>query len=187
VGKAVASPPPTLKPPTPKTTATQTASDATPKKMSKEEIDAAYDALLAEGEALLAEIEAETTDEDRIRRIPRAWHEAVKEQNTSKLLELCAPNAVFLSSTYGRMKPSGVCAEYKKAFDMGIRIEGESDVWDVKVEGDMGYYWAEMTTKATVGSATGSPIVKKYYTTTVVKQVEKHKWVIVHDVLLERK
>ena len=107
-----------------------------------------------------------TDDERSIRDLLATWFEATKSGDTDAVLSLMTDDAVFMVP--GR-EPFGKEAFQRTSDDMkGARIDGTSDIRELRVLGD----WAFMRTHITVTMTPteGAPVTRSGYTLTILRK-----------------
>jgi uncharacterized protein (TIGR02246 family) len=85
-----------------------------------------------------------TDDERAIRELVSTWMEASQRGDTARVLELMAPDAVFLGAGRPPMRGRDAFAAASRAMQ-GARMEGGVDVQEVAVFGDWAYCWNQIT------------------------------------------
>lgn len=119
-------------------------------------------------------------DEQEIRQLVTTWMEASKAGDTDTVLSLMADDVVFLTAARPPMigKAAFAAAMLPPAGDAAPKVDGHSEIQEVKVLGD----WAFMRTKlsVTVTPPGGAPMTRAGYTLTVV-QKQHGRWVLARD------
>ncbi len=117
-----------------------------------------------------------TDDERAIRDLVDTWMSASKAGDTQTVLSLMTEDVVFM--TPGR-EPFGKEAFAQQSKEMqGAKIEGQSDVREVKVLGDWAYLRNRL--EVTVTPADGKPVRRKGWTLTILRKVDG-KWLLSRD------
>jgi uncharacterized protein (TIGR02246 family) len=118
-------------------------------------------------------------DEQAIRDLVATWMRATLAGDLSQVLKLMADDVVFL--TPGR-EPFGR-REFAAGFEgmqSQVRIDGNSEIQEVRVSGDMAYCWSKLTINVTslVGGETKQ---RKGYALSVLRKKPDGNWVIARD------
>lgn len=119
-------------------------------------------------------------DEQEIRRLVAHWMAASKAGDTQKVLSLMADDAVFLMPGQPPMSKAGFeNAMQAQAADDAPKIDGVSDIQEIKILGDWAFMWARLMVVATPPNG-AKPITRAGHTLTIL---HKHngKWVIARD------
>lgn len=119
-----------------------------------------------------------TEDERAIREVIATWLRASAEGDTAKVLSLMAEDVVFLVPGH---RPFG-----KEAFARGqqglgqFRIDGKSEVREIRVSGDWAYCWTDLTVVMT--PVDGGPAVRRSGNTlSIFQRLSDGKWVLARD------
>ena len=118
-----------------------------------------------------------TEDERAIRELVATWMSASKAGDTATVLSLIADDAVFM--VVGQ-EPFGKDAF--RAASQGqkdLRIDGTSDIREIKVLGD--WAWLRNYLTVTVTPPGGEPVRRAGWTLTILRKTEAGKWVLVRD------
>ncbi len=122
----------------------------------------------------------ETVDESAIRKVIETWHRATADGDLPTVLGLIAEDAVFLAPgrppTRGRASFAQRLTEALKA--QTIRSSGE--VREVRVSGDLGYCWAELTVIATPLDGSAATL-RKGPALSVFRKESSGAWVLIRD------
>jgi uncharacterized protein (TIGR02246 family) len=122
----------------------------------------------------------ETTDETAIRKAVESWHRATADADLPTVLGLIAEDAVFLAPgrppVRGRARFAQQLTEVLKA--QTIRSSGE--VREVRVSGDLGYCWAELTVTATPLDG-GAAKQQKGPALSIFRKESNGVWVLIRD------
>ena len=118
-----------------------------------------------------------TADERAIRDVVATWMEATRNGDAATVLSLMTDDVVFL--TPGR-DPFGK-KEFAASFaaQMGTRVDGQSDVREVKVEGDRAF--ARAFLKVSMTPAGGSPVRREGWTLTIFEKGDDRRWRVARD------
>ena len=118
-----------------------------------------------------------TDDERAIRDLVARWFDASKNGDTATVLSLMSDDAVFMVP--GR-EPFGKEAFQHTSDQMrGVRIDGTSDIRELRVLGD----WAYMRTRATVTMTLpdGAAVTRSGYTLTLLRKEPDGQWRLARD------
>src|SRR5262245_25105034 len=118
-------------------------------------------------------------DEQAIRDLVATWMRASLAGDISQVLKLMADDVVFL--TPGRE------AFGRKEFEAGfkgmqsqVRVDGNNDIQEIRVSGDMAYCWSKLTVNITPLSG-GEPKQRKGYALSILRKKSDGAWVIARD------
>ena len=118
-----------------------------------------------------------TEDERAIRALVQRWMDATAAGDSASVLDLMTDDVVFMVP--GR-EPFG-----KEAFanaaqaQQSQKIDGKSDVVEVKVLGDWAYLRNHL--KITVTPETGAAVRREGYTLTILRKGDDGKWRLARD------
>ena len=118
-----------------------------------------------------------TEDERAIRALVQRWMDATAAGDSASVLDLMTDDVVFMVP--GR-EPFG-----KEAFanaaqaQQSQKIDGKSDVVEVKVLGDWAYLRNHLT--ITVTPETGAAVRREGYTLTILRKGDDGKWRLARD------
>jgi uncharacterized protein (TIGR02246 family) len=96
-------------------------------------------------------------DEQRIRALVATWMQATAAGDLPRVLELMADDVVFLGTGRPPMRGKESFAAASRALQSRGRIEGTSDIQEVRVFGDWAYCWNHVTVTM-YPSAGGDPV-----------------------------
>jgi uncharacterized protein (TIGR02246 family) len=119
-----------------------------------------------------------TADERAIRDLVATWMEATRKGDAATVLSLMTEDVVFL--TPGR-EPFGK-KEFAASFaaQKGMKIDGQSDVREVRVEGDRAF--ALTFLKVTSTAPGGAPVRREGWTLSIFeKGDDDRKWRLARD------
>ena len=118
-------------------------------------------------------------DEQTIHDLITTWMRATLAGDLSQVLKLMADDVVFL--TPGR-EPFGR-REFAAGFEgmqSQVRIDGRSEIQEVRVSGDMAYCWSKLTIN--INSLIGGEAKqRKGYALSVLRKKPDGNWVIARD------
>ena len=119
----------------------------------------------------------DSNDERAIRDLVATWMEASRAGDTAKVLSLMADDVVF--QVPGR-EPFGKAAFAAMAQGMtGVRIEGSSDIRELRVLGDWAYLRNHIT--ITVTPPGGKPVKRAGTTLTILRKETDGRWLLARD------
>ena len=119
-------------------------------------------------------------DEQAIRQLIDSWLAATRDGNVDKVLELMAPDAVFL-------QPGQPPMEGREAFARGLRgalgdntIESVSEIDEIAVSGDMAYCRTRLS--VTIVSKHGKlPLQRTGHTLSILRKGADGRWLLTRD------
>ena len=116
-------------------------------------------------------------DEQAIRNLVQKWMDASRAGDNATVLSLMSDDVVFMVP--GR-EPFGKDA-FKATSEMmkGVRIDGSSDIKEIKVLGDFAWLRNHLTVRVTPPN--GATVVRSGYTLTILQKNSSGSWVIVRD------
>lgn len=118
-----------------------------------------------------------TDDERAIRDLIATWMEASTTGDTAKVLSLMADDVIF--QTPGR-EPFGKEAFAAASESMkGLRIDGASEIRELRVLGDWAYLRNHITMSVTPPG--GKPMKRAGYTLTILRKEPDGRWLLVRD------
>jgi uncharacterized protein (TIGR02246 family) len=120
---------------------------------------------------------ATENDERAIRDLVATWMAASRAGDTAKVLSLMADDVVF--QVPGR-EPFGKEAFAAMSEGMkGVRMEGSSDIRELRVLGDWAYLRNHIT--ITVAPPGGKPVKRAGYTLTILHKQTNGQWLLARD------
>ena len=116
-------------------------------------------------------------DERAIRDLVATWMDASRAGDTAKVLSLMADDVIF--QVPGR-EPFGKEAFASMSEGMkGVRMEGSSDIRELRVLGDWAYLRNHIA--ITVTPPGGKPIKRAGYTLTILRKEANGQWLLARD------
>ena len=118
-----------------------------------------------------------TDDERAIRQLVETWMTASRAGDTATVLSLMADDAIFMVPG---QEPFGKAAFAAAATAMqGFRIDGRSDIQEIRVLGD----WAYMRNRleVTVTASAGAATRRAGYTLTILRKEADGRWRLARD------
>ena len=121
--------------------------------------------------------ESTANDERAIRELVATWMEASRAGDTAKVLSLMADDVIF--QVPGR-EPFGKEAFANMSAGMkGVRMEGSSDIRELRVLGDWAYLRNHIA--LTVTPPGGKPIKRAGTTLTILRKQANGQWLLSRD------
>src|SRR5438477_6821243 len=118
-----------------------------------------------------------TDDERAIRELLVKWFDATNKGDTQTVLSLMTDDAVFMVP--GR-EPFGKEAFQRTSDDMkGVRIDGTSDIHELRVLGDWAYMRTHITVMMTPPDSTA--VTRSGYTLTILHREPNGQWRLARD------
>ena len=84
-------------------------------------------------------------DERAIRALVETWMKATAAGDLPRVLALMDDDVVFIGPGRPAMRGKDAFAAASKAMDGKVRVEGASDIQEVRVFGDWAYVWTQLT------------------------------------------
>jgi len=122
----------------------------------------------------------EIADETAIRKAVETWHRATADADVATVLGLIAEDAVFLAP--GRPPMRGR-ASFAQALTQALKthtIRSSGEVREVRVSGDLGYCWAELTVTATPLDGSLAK-VQKGPALSIFRRESRGAWMLIRD------
>jgi uncharacterized protein (TIGR02246 family) len=118
-----------------------------------------------------------TDNERAIRDLLARWFDASRKGDTATVLNLMTDDAVFMVP--GR-EPFGREAFQRTSDEMkGVRIDGDSDIRELRVLGDWAYLRTHIT--VTMTPPTGVAVTRSGYTLTILRKEADGQWRLARD------
>jgi uncharacterized protein (TIGR02246 family) len=120
-------------------------------------------------------------DEQAIRDVVAQWISASKAGDTQTVLGLMDDGVVFLQPGRAPMrgKSAFAAAAAAQSKDPAFKIDGNSEIQEVRVFGDWAYLWTQLAITVTPGAG-AAPIERRGHTLSILRKREG-KWVIFRD------
>ena len=119
-------------------------------------------------------------DEQQIRRLVEAWMAATRAGDVEAVLDLIADDAVFLVAGRPPMrKPEFAAAARAQSGANAPRIDGRSEIQEIRVAGDWAFLWSRLTVVATPRN--GEPPIERSGHTLTVLRKEGGRWKLARD------
>ena len=120
------------------------------------------------------------TDEDHICALIARWLDATHEGKVDEVLELMAPDAIFLTAGQPPMQGHTAFADTLRHVLNDNVVESSSEIDEVEVAGDMAYCRSTLT--VTVISKHGKvPLRRTGHTLTILRKSADGKWRVTRD------
>jgi uncharacterized protein (TIGR02246 family) len=120
------------------------------------------------------------SDEEQIRQLVATWMAATKAGDVDTVLDLMAEDVVFLVPGRPPMRKDEFAAAARAQSGQGApKVDGTSEIQEIKVAGDWAFMWTELTVVATPPD--GSPPIERAGHTLTVLKKEKGKWLLARD------
>ena len=116
------------------------------------------------------------SDEQEIRQLIETWMQATRDGDSTKVLSLMSEDVVFLVPGRPVMRKADFAAA--QSAQAGMKIEGTSDIQEIRVLGDWAYLWTMLKVVAT--PAGGKPVTREGYTLSILKK-DNGRWVLARD------
>lgn len=118
-------------------------------------------------------------DEQEIRQLVAAWLDASKAGDIETVLSLMADDVVFLVPGQPVMRKADFVAAATESGQVTPRIEGVSEIQEIKVIGEWAFMWTKLTIVTTPPDLSQS-VTRAGHTLSILKK-EKGKWVLARD------
>ena len=116
-------------------------------------------------------------DEQAIRDLVNTWMTAISNGDLDSVLKLMSDDVVFMVPGKEPLGKEEFVAMNKGM--KGVRVEGTSDIKEIKVLGD--WAWMRNFLRVKVTPAEGNPMVSSGYTLTILKKNPDGRWLVVRD------
>ena len=122
-----------------------------------------------------------TNDERAIRDLVATWMAASQVGDTATVLSLMADDVVFQVPGREPFGKEAFAAMSQKMFDgmKGVRMEGSSDIRELRVLGDWAYLRNHIT--ITMTPPGGKPMKRAGYTLTILRKQANGQWLLSRD------
>jgi uncharacterized protein (TIGR02246 family) len=120
------------------------------------------------------------SDEQEIRQLIATWMSATRSGDVATVLSLMADDVVFLLPGREPMRKAEFAAAAKQQSSQeGPKIDGSSEIQEIKVVGDWAFMWTRLKVVVTPPGAAKS-MTRAGHTLSVLKK-ENGKWVLARD------
>ena len=120
---------------------------------------------------------SEDEGEKAIRELVRTWMAATKSGNVKTVLSLMADDAVFMVPGQEPFGKEAFRAASEAMRD--VRIDGKSNIREIKVMGDWAYLRTHIDTEMTLPD--GKSVRRAGYTLTILNKQADGRWLLVRD------
>jgi uncharacterized protein (TIGR02246 family) len=119
-------------------------------------------------------------DEQAIRSAVQAWMQASAAGDLPRVLSLMDEDVVFLGPGRPPMRGKAAFAAASQSMEGKVRIDGTSDVQEVRVFGDWAYVWTQLSI-AIHATGGGAPLHRSGPGLSVWRKTAAGAWVIFRD------
>jgi len=134
-------------------------------------------ATMPPGRCRFAKLKIMETNEQQIRGLVEKWLSATRAGDTAAVLKLMSDDVVFLVPG---VEPFGKDVFAANSANMkGFRIEGKSEIQELKILGD--WAWMRTRLRVAVTPPNGKEMVRSGYTLTILRKEPDGRWVLVRD------
>ena len=122
-----------------------------------------------------------TNDERAIRDLVATWMAASRAGDTAKVLSLMADDVIFQVPGREPFGKAAFAAMSQKMSDgmKGVRMEGSSDIRELRVLGDWAYLRNHIA--ITMTPPDGKPVKRAGYTLTILRKEANGQWLLSRD------
>jgi uncharacterized protein (TIGR02246 family) len=116
-------------------------------------------------------------DEKAIRQLVETWIDATRAGNTDRILSLMADDAIFMvpgREPFGK-ETFGAASNGQK----GLRIEGKSDIRELKILGDWAYMRSHL--EMAITKPDGKTMRRSGHALTILRKIAPGRWVLSRD------
>jgi len=117
------------------------------------------------------------SDEQAIRDLVERWFSASRNADLATVLTLMDEDVIFMVPGQEPFGKEAFAANSKQMKD--VRIEGTSDIQELKVLGD--WAWMRNRLKITITPPSGKAMTRSGYTLTILRKKSNGAWVISRD------
>jgi len=121
-----------------------------------------------------------TNDEQQIRELVDKWLQASARGDLPQILELMDEDVVFLTGGHPPMRGRETFANSFRAALAHFRIDGTSDIQEIRIFGDWAYCWNYLTVTMTP-LAGGAPKRRSGNVLSVLRKQTDGTWVLFRD------
>jgi uncharacterized protein (TIGR02246 family) len=122
----------------------------------------------------------ESADETAIRKVVETWHRATGDNDVATVLRLIAEDVVFLVPERPALRGRAGFAQGLTELLKTHTIHSSGEIREVKVSGDLGYCWAELTVTATPLDGSSAK-VQKGPALSIFRKESSGAWVLIRD------
>jgi len=117
-------------------------------------------------------------DEQAIRQLIDMWIKATASGDTTKVLSLMSDDVVFLIAGHPPMRGKQTFADASKRMD-SMKVEGQSEVQEIRIMGDFAYAWTNLTVSVTQKS--GDKMKRSGNTLSIFQKQNDGRWLLIRD------
>src|SRR5689334_18879541 len=121
-----------------------------------------------------------SNDEQKIRALVATWIRATERGDLPQVLRLMAEDVVFLTPGNPPMRGRDAFAAASREMASKVRIEGSSEVQEVRVTGDWAYCFTQLTVTITPRDG-GEAKRRSGHTLTILRRNTDGGWVVYRD------
>ena len=121
-----------------------------------------------------------SNDEQKIRDVIATWMRATETGDLPQVLRLMADDVVFLTPGNPPMRGRKAFAAASQAMAPKVRIEGTSEVQEIRVAGEWAYCWTDLSVTITPRQG-GEPKRRSGHTLTILRKNPDGAWVVYRD------
>ena len=120
------------------------------------------------------------SDEDQIRELVTSWMTASRAGDVDTVLSLITDDVVFLVPGRPPMRKDEFASASRAQLSAAApRIEGSSDIQEIKVMGEWAFMWSRLRVVATPPDG-GSPIERAGHTLSLLRK-QNGRWLLARD------
>ncbi|WP_263408633.1 YybH family protein [Terriglobus tenax] len=119
-----------------------------------------------------------TADEQAIRQVVADWITFTQEERIDELADLMTEDMLFLTVKHPPMTKAEFVAGHR-SMKGTVKIECQSEIHEVRVEGNFGWLWQELSVKFAMGDK--EPVSMKGKTMGIYRKGEDGKWRLMRD------
>ena len=119
-------------------------------------------------------------DEQKIRELITEWMRATETGDLPRVLRLMTEDVVFLTPGKPPMRGRNAFAAALQEMSPKVRIEGSSEVQEVRVNGDWAYCWTELSVTVTPRNG-GESKRRSGHTLTILRRNPEGAWMVYRD------
>lgn len=122
----------------------------------------------------------EARDQQQIREVIATWMRATSAGDLAQVLSLMAEDVIFLVAGQPPMQGRDAFAAAFRTALQHVRIEGASDIQEIRIAGDHAFCWSHLSMTITPLQG-GSPKRRAGYTLSVFRKESDGRWVLIRD------
>jgi uncharacterized protein (TIGR02246 family) len=121
-----------------------------------------------------------SNDEQKIRDLIATWMRASERGDLQQVVRLMAEDVVFLTPGNAPMRGREAFSAASRAMAPKFRIEGTSEVQEIRVTGDWAYCWTKLSVTMTPRDG-GEPKLRSGEALTILRRNTDGAWVVYRD------